>query len=243
MFEDKKTAVLEKGKAERNRFNPDPDSAHFRLYKYFLENGGTKPVQENFCHYWRVVVIWAPLMALANAVERVFTTRPMRAAGRVLWKVLSTPFLFVNRVYTSIGTRQSRKKFWEYVLATSACSMFAFFLIVAVIAFINNPHDGLIALACFVAGVAVLVGLLFVVGYIGEKRDERKRKRVDAAYEYYNEHGEYPVVKSSKPSKIRRFFSGVLDFAVLLGNIVRVKKWKICPLVTIPEAPLDRAQE
>lgn len=238
MFEDKKTAVLEKGKAERNRFNPDPESAHFKAYKYFLKNGGTQPVQENFCHYWRVVLIWAPLMALANAIERVFTTRPMRAAGRVLWKMFSTPFLFVNRVYTSIGTISSREKFWEYVLATSSCAMLALFLIIGVVAFINNAHDGLIVLACLVAGVAILIGFISGAVYIGEKRDARKRKNRDAYYEYYNEHGEYPAVEP-KPSKIRRFFSGVLDFAVLLGNIVRVKKWKICPLVTIPESAFD----
>jgi len=48
-------------------FEVDPNSWHGRLYRYW--RGGavfkTEGYQERFCHYWRAVLIWAPLSWLA----------------------------------------------------------------------------------------------------------------------------------------------------------------------------------
>ena len=56
----------EKGAAERRDWNPQPDSAHYRVYKWWMERSGKRPDRENLCHYWQVVLIWAPLRWLVK---------------------------------------------------------------------------------------------------------------------------------------------------------------------------------
>lgn len=60
------TAVMQQGEAERRNWNPDVDSAHYKVYRWWLRRSGKRIQQENFCHYWRVVFIWAPLRAVAK---------------------------------------------------------------------------------------------------------------------------------------------------------------------------------
>jgi hypothetical protein len=38
------------------------------------------------------------------------------------------------------------------------------------------------------------------------------------------------------PGRIAKFFKGAGDFCHLIFQVVRVKKWKICPFVEIPDA-------
>lgn len=49
------------GAAERRNWNPDPKSVHYKIYSWWLRSSGRYIENENFCHYWRVVAIWAPL--------------------------------------------------------------------------------------------------------------------------------------------------------------------------------------
>jgi MFS family permease len=83
----------------------------------------------------------------------------------------------------------------------------------------------------FVAGIVVLFIVLWTVGtYIEGKRALTREKQKQAAAVYIAETGDLPPVK---PSRTSRFFSGLGDFLVLLVQVVRVKKWKICPIVEI----------
>ena len=52
-----------------------PHSWHAKLYIYWLNGGKNKPgYQENFCHYWRVALIYAPLIWLLT--QKVGGTLP-----------------------------------------------------------------------------------------------------------------------------------------------------------------------
>ena len=47
---------------------------------------------------------------------------------------------------------------------------------------------------------------------------------------------EYVYGPKKEPGRLKKFFAGLGDFFVLAANVVRVKKWKICPLVEVPRA-------
>jgi len=60
------TVLKTAGAATRRNWNPSPDSSHFKVYRWWLRKSGKQVPVENFCHYWRVVVLWAPLRLLAK---------------------------------------------------------------------------------------------------------------------------------------------------------------------------------
>lgn len=49
--------------AEGELWEVSPNAWHYRLYRYWQNTGGRNRYryQENFCHYFRVVFLWAPL--------------------------------------------------------------------------------------------------------------------------------------------------------------------------------------
>jgi len=94
--------IIEAGKAERGNF--EPTGVPLAMYNYWLGHSFTDRAnrirlgirRENFCHFWRVVAIWAPLMFLvvrptaitADALARFFSTRLGQAVAIVLYGVL-----------------------------------------------------------------------------------------------------------------------------------------------------------
>lgn len=60
----------EKGEARRATFHPEPTGKPTQVYHWWASNGGNAPARENFCHYWRVIVFWAPLLWLSLWRER-----------------------------------------------------------------------------------------------------------------------------------------------------------------------------
>ncbi len=53
--------VMSEGAMKRRNWNPDADTFHYKIYKYWRANSKRHVERENFCHYWRVVAIWGPL--------------------------------------------------------------------------------------------------------------------------------------------------------------------------------------
>lgn len=66
-WQERTRAVRTQGEIARRDWNPQPGSVHLRMYQWWQERSkqGYDRPRENFCHYWRVVVIWAPLRWLA----------------------------------------------------------------------------------------------------------------------------------------------------------------------------------
>lgn len=78
----------EKGAAERRDWNPEANSAHYRVYKWWMKRSGKRPTRENFCHYWRVVLIWAPLHWL---VKPLLVVLGLAVLALVVWLVVAFP--------------------------------------------------------------------------------------------------------------------------------------------------------
>lgn len=76
------------GGRERRNWNPSTDTAHYRLYRQWQQITGKRPVIENFCHYWRVVVFWAPLALLRQRVMHAYESKRVRVMTLVVIGVL-----------------------------------------------------------------------------------------------------------------------------------------------------------
>jgi ABC-type multidrug transport system fused ATPase/permease subunit len=72
------------GEAERGNFTPT--GAPLRVYRYWHDrvNWRKRPERENFCHFWRVVAIWAPLMFLRTKTADFFNHPAVIIASLVL---------------------------------------------------------------------------------------------------------------------------------------------------------------
>lgn len=57
--------IQAEGAEKRRDWNPSVNSSHYKVYRWWLRKSGKFRQRENFCHYWRVIVLWAPLRALA----------------------------------------------------------------------------------------------------------------------------------------------------------------------------------
>ena len=62
-WREKTKSVRAQGEIQRRDWNPAPDSVHLRMYQWWQARSSRADdiSRENFCHYWRVVMIWAPL--------------------------------------------------------------------------------------------------------------------------------------------------------------------------------------
>lgn len=68
--------MREAASIQRQTWRPRPDSFHYRIYRWWMHKTTIKNrrkvvAQENFCHYWRVVLIWVPLHLIARVVAAV----------------------------------------------------------------------------------------------------------------------------------------------------------------------------
>lgn len=72
-FRDRAAEVKRAGEEARGDFTPT--GAPLRLYKYWARHSKRARLieRENFCHFWRVVAIWAPLMGIKRGISRVMT--------------------------------------------------------------------------------------------------------------------------------------------------------------------------
>src|SRR6478609_6954006 len=74
---DKAREIKAEGESERGNFTPH--GVPLRMYNYWLNSTDGKKAlairvgirKENFCHFWRVVAIWAPLLWIGRVLERV----------------------------------------------------------------------------------------------------------------------------------------------------------------------------
>jgi hypothetical protein len=277
-FRSKAREIKAAGEAERGNF--EPTGAPLRLYNYWLSETRSDrgrairrgDRKENFCHFWRVVAIWAPLMFLRRKAEAFFTSKvgiaiTVAVALFALATVVTTvgdwtDFLLgvggaVAFVAVLMGIiigvdwlRQKHEKVLiGIIIAGLAVAVLAFFTALVL-------DFGLVPVLAWTAGiaggVAALVFILIKVGeWISGLRSIAKAKAKaehDAAWEaYLNDEGPNPYARPErKPDPawlvaVFGFFRGIGDFLILLGQIVRVKKWKICPMVEVrtPQQKFD----
>lgn len=305
---EKARAVKAAGEAERGNF--EPTGAPKRMYDYWLRNTKSSrgravrrgSRKENFCHFWRVVAIWGPLMwlskTLSNNSDRIFAAVGIAAAIAFVVALLTvadfwmlvlgvlaatTAFgVFVGGFIAGISFSLTPEDRHHADLMTSTKTIAVFAVLGFpgfVLGFLSAQALGLIdrlvkgpirrhpkaaglitagtvlALSLYVsfliggfAGIGllslILVGSAAVVAlgvlasvvmsdYVSGKRSLAEQQREL----YYETHGEYPVPASREPNAFERkldaLFRGLGDFIILIAQVVRVNKWKICPTVEI----------
>lgn len=238
----KSQEILERGRQERATFTPEPDSAPTRAYWYWVNKrrDGVRPRNENFCHFWRVILIWAPLAWFMDKVK--FAAKPIGWIGRQFKKI---PRGVAEKIGLSIVG--------VYLLVL---------LVIIIMAAFQSPASFFLVLGIIAAIAAFVALLVFIGGKVSErnrlKREAAARARTEAsrkAWEaFWNGLGPDPTLERRRETeeavrKIQRFeaffdkfapfFKAVGEFCLVAVNAVRVNKWKICPLV---EVPVDKSR-
>ncbi len=68
---EKARAVRTAGTQQRGHYDPPADSAHYRTYCRWVARTRYYTARENFCHYWRVVLLYAPAYWLRTQAHRL----------------------------------------------------------------------------------------------------------------------------------------------------------------------------
>jgi magnesium-transporting ATPase (P-type) len=300
---DKAREVKEAGVAERGNFTPD--GVPLRVYKWWLEQSKSKRAsairngtrKENFCHFWRVVLVWAPLRKLWHGVLNIAPWLALAvgltALGIFIYALVTVPSVltFVLQVLlatlitacliagfpagATLAMSPERRKRNDMLPMKFAVPLAVVGLPTATVAFVITKvvclyrdhlraYDKQVALGTAVAvlaAAATLIGIgagwltllvvsgtilalactvfgLIILGmvfsdYISGKRAMTKLRISDAREKFYDEHGHWPEDETREPSLVSKFFSGIGDFIILLAQVVRVNKWKICPIVEV----------
>jgi hypothetical protein len=240
-FNEKADAILAEGRAQRGEYDPEPGSVPYRLYQDYVSRGGRVPPQENFCHFWRVVVFWAPLMWLRDKTVNTdgfksFMRTKVGGAASVIGNVIATPFRLAGRVERAAKDKWGDENVDDFgwIVLFTLMGLFVLTFLVG----IGTSTSWWVPLV-IVAGLAALFGMIVGLAELATRAADKNRIAQNAAWEaYFNDEGPRPGSKVRKePGKIKKFFIAIKDFLVLAVQVVRVKKWKICPLVNIePQA-------
>lgn len=252
------------GEAERGNFNPS--GVPLSMYNYWLNTSDSSQAElireglrkENFCHFWRVVAIWAPMWFVGSVLVDFFSSLAGKVIAAVVvgvavfslitftgsWMdVLVVGGVFVGIAAAAVGLAvagENVHRRWPMVLPTAALTVLgAVALGLYVWALITALTTTLVVTAVVVLGGALA---LFVASrlsdYFAGQRALAKAER-DAAWDkYFAGEGPDPSIRTVRePNKFEVFFSrlgeGIADFVILIAQIVRVKKWKICPFVEL----------
>lgn len=301
--------VKEAGIAERSNFTPQ--GVPKRMYQWWLRESNSKRARaikygsrkENFCHFWRVVLFWAPARKVAYTIDKYLLNGYVGAfflgllALAALTFVILNPLTFViglgiatgvvlegTGIFAGVSAAMTPSQRNQYDMLVDRRAIAAFFVLglpLATLAFLvtrtgrfYSEHltdynkqfaiaissllvlagglsmallGGISLLAVVLGAIAlVAVGGVFVVilfnvmaTYIDGKRAIAKAKREDRLAVYIAENGHEPQYVPNRFEKaFMAFFAGLGDFIVLIAQVIRVKKWKICPIVEIED---DRA--
>lgn len=259
--------VRARGIAERDNFTPHGTA--LKIYKYWANDPVTLPPEnENWCHYWRVVAIWAPFLYVQNKFLDATGTGTRIAVGAAAYIGLffligwwTTPAVIVISiggpivigilVLIAFGVARYCPESIKRFLDNHEDSILATFLIlfaisgITIISIMIITSLGWLGLliipgAVIALGVVALLGAI-VSSVLSDFISGKRAKVLDARHEYFMKHNEFPPakIKIRKPSKVKAFFSGVGDFIVFVAQVVRVFKWKKCPLM----APIDKDAE
>lgn len=259
-FRDKAREIKAEGAARRGNFQPS--GAPLNVYNYWLENSrgtGARRIRwgterENFCHFWRVVMIWSPLLMIRNSLARLskvwwslWGATMIGVMVFVIYVLLTTVPLLemlaiigVSIVFILAGLATLFLGGWVgskmSLAARERLGIFISGLLVSMIPgiFIGGAiFNSVLTFAIIsVVSFGVLATIYFNADRIGSFIDGR---RAVAEAEREKRGGDILAERTAprEPGKISKFFTAVGDFFVMFGQVVRVNKWKICPLVEV----------
>lgn len=270
--------------AAEERGNYEPPAVPRRIYDYWTKHSLAEvPERENFCHFWRVVAIWAPLTFVRVQLVRIgssntglgvlvglYVTTFVLLAFTDAWAAtvagLGAPYVIAgvlagayrvaendfDRIETALfyftlpvsgplflvgKAIKNFPKRWEEKLKTAMLVFAVAVFVVLVVAwlyvlFVEYGWLGIGLLLAGIAGAAALiVGLVYLTNFIAGRRAIKRKAESEALFDAI-ERGER-VSFTKPPGRLSRFFSGLADMLIFVAQVVRVKKWKICPIVRI----------
>jgi hypothetical protein len=297
-FHSKAKQVRKEGALLRGEFNPK--GAPREVYKFWKKHAQHVPDTENFCHFWRVVVFWAPLTALRLGIIKAFSHKTVCIAAVITYVLgflalaafvnvgwiafVAVPYFLLGvsaaiLVYegNSIPTTDQERQEDRYINLLYAATAPVSFTVTAMAWLVEKPTEYfrslnwkakdiiarvVLGIVLTTAGIGLsvilflsfkkdwigtlsFIGLLFgmflagtvitvVISLCLNKQTNHKAQKRQAHWRALQDGIETDVI-ITPPGKFKAFLTGVKDFATLLVQIVRVKKWKICPIVNIDE--------
>lgn len=103
-WNEKTKSIRAQAAAVRRNYNPSPDSLHLRMYHYWQSKSGDDRQRENFCHYWRCVMIWAPLYWARTKLLAILALSAIAMILTGLAGLVGPVFLFIGTVlYLTMG--------------------------------------------------------------------------------------------------------------------------------------------
>lgn len=216
--------IESRGREKRETWQPKAGGAPLRSYLWWRDETGHHRAQENFCHFWRVVLIWSPLLRLRRLVT-----------------------------FGKLQKIDSGDLFLAFMLLVTALGVIAMVVGLAGALWPAIGAWAVLASPAMIAGTAG-AGVGFICGasatsdkvqaYRRQKQENKPRVVVGASAKSADVHPQkkpvvWPAIKSAL-LKVGRPFGRVAvacwEYAVLVAQVVRVKKWKICPIVEIPSS-------
>src|SRR6478736_2983863 len=294
---EKARAVKAKGEAQRGDFTPT--GVPKRMYQYWWNEIPSKKRfrlserTQNFCHFWRVVAIWAPLMFLRRKAKAfatnviTLTVVGIALVAAAIYALITVDDLFlgilsaigiliaiavgVNGFVSGVSMAMDPEDRNLYDMPPKAWALpsmiialpFGLLGFVATKVVNNWNHNwnrrllkalgvlaGLAAIALYsvawavnwsttldvtlwvMAGLALAALCIFTAvkleAYIEGKRELEREARAELiASMTIEEYDEYRRAVS-EPGRVYKFFRGIGDFIILIAQVVRVNKWKIC---------------
>ena len=292
-FKDRARRVVEQGQKDRANYSPEEGSVPLRMYRYWASvRPDVVADRENFCHYWRVVAIRAPVWFILNKTRAVLEGRIGFAiavaavialtvlgvfgggdalfgaalgfgifytaigmligaiyqaslfegdtdddpTGRMLMLIFTLPAL-LGRGLAYLVHSISNSKRAVNVLTVLGKGAVALVLTASVGLLIFGLIADTIGFLIGIAAVGVCIAVVFGLSVLGSFFKERHKASVEArtTYEEYD-NGYYVETRAVvEPSRFAKFFIAIGDFLNLAFQVVRVKKWKICPIVEVPK--------
>ncbi len=255
-----------KAQGERDRGSFEPTGAPLRFWKYWRDNSMGRDAREfrhtskreNFCHFWRVVAIWAPLLFLKTKAV-AFVNHPATIVGLAIafviavislvtlgggWTEVGIAALIILAaaagVAVAVGLGLLINKYvgphwntdWNFKIGVGVAALVVLGVWTAsVIAAMSGDWLGVIT---FMVVPAVLALVVFVAYHIVQW--VRAWSKVKEAERIANPKPspQYAAPREPRePGRISKFFTSIADFLVFAGQVVRVNKWKICPIVDV----------
>lgn len=218
----KSEAVLDRGRQDRDTWSPQLGSAPLRHYMWWRQQTGKYRAQENFCHFWRVVLIWAPLLRLRKA-------NPFKGRS-VDWKLVGIACCVLAAYALVVSLTWDAFSWWSLLIAPVVMLLWSGVIVgfSTLLDLLGGKLRSARANRRIHRRTTVRQEDTFeIVGAVASEDAKRPRKRLRDTRLY--------VALSRVARPVARFLSSCADYVVLLAQVIRVKKWKICPIVEIPD--------
>jgi len=253
----KRTAeIVAAGEAKRGQW--EPTGAPRRAYDYWLENSDSRKAEairwgnrkENFCHFWRVVAFWSPMLRMGKFMGRhdgwffgVFAAAVVLVVLTLLGSLIADVGI-VNFLLGALGFAgvvavmgglitgfvTLCEKFPK-VMGTIGLGLLALAVLAFNAAIYTDTLVGGGIVSFLILSVLVVFWKFDAIDAYFVGRAELKREQREAEWRERIESGE--PVEYREPGKVAKFFKSVGEFLMMFVQVIRVNKWKICPIVEL----------